>query len=1730
MNIVSSSTSQEKHIDVNELLESANSYYGVNVNSNRFDAKTQAILTTWSRCAINRAASQREQAALDPVFNTINNEKLDDKNLMLSLIVKKNFKDFVVDSLKRYHALHDITSLLPKCLNLSAQVLSISSSLIADFTALTKIVRSITTRLIIIAVVESMNENSQRYLGNFIMENDLPIPLSYYVFKVDQKKMEYVINFNLITELLCLTDNRMILQIGSSSAVGQGKSSLLPYMCSDKREESVNTSGSSSLRAGCIDLLFGTVKFEDVPEHRYTIFDVHGTIETDLNRDLILSIKYHASLIILCITPDDLEPGSSPSLFSDVQGKSIIVVVFDSDFDDHDAEGMTTFLNECRDKLKRYFSSTMESHFHVVVAPSASLWTQRSDNREFDEQNRAQLLRQSFTNVFAQLEPTFNRTEPVCRSSFMIQSLYSSLRQGREKPKYIQSSFEVEERLKSLLHGYTDETDNLLKATPISYLEGRIRALDKQAQQDLHDNRELAKVRINQSINQSNEAEDALYRLKTQLGSITCVSPLTSLFIELLTRRTFVELLIVEKYLEKWRLQYQPKLQSVMSKVKQDAIRYMNIVKHCEAEEHELNKESSTNASKASKRSQIREQLQSARANFAKSHKDMEALEKKLMNIDLTVGLFLDEIMAIAKFNRILLDPEQSGNIIHRLAVCFVDLMNRGIALHILRGRPLECDSPLLLESIRLAGVNARSTPCVVSVIGEQSSAKSSLLNTCFGTNFRVSSGRCTIGIYVSVVHWDTLTVVLLDTEGLLSVEEASSLFDNQIVTMAMLSSHLTIINHKGEFSTTLGSLIGTFLYAKSRVGSEFKPTLQFILRDQSDTSNQAKEKYFFPQLAALKQNLQSDAKFLTVSVDEMMDINSNAVTLLSNAIVRDFDKKTYVIHTYRNRRFPNEILELRSTIYASLTNSVKQNVYTDFDNLALTLTSNWKVIDILGPDLLSLKTLVELQRAMEVQTVAVNILQAKTASLHAQFRKLVEDYLQSLSSKKMTIEIMKSTQANFQKDINATLENIRSEAIEAFEHQTNKSYFPTDVKEKWKRTIASSLKSLGEEWIHMFDERLQSTCHERVAVEMKDALMKRAEDRFRDLKSLNVDQLRRTMKDEIETLRAASQKQQAELFDQPTVIREKMIGLYNRCLRVHKNKSDRKIYDLLPQMTLSNFDGYCRNLEVHLPRLDDFLRSTRNRSVWDRIRAMVSNENEFEKMWSTVKDEVHWPKSSDAKENHQIIHGILVMVVPQLESSMIELASNDYPVYKKLKSMESLIVSIEKAMEMPEIANHKNKLNPPLLAVDMATLCLRRLIEESIRIAQDEQKSRLRELQERIEKLQHSVERQIAVMADASKQGKELANTVGLALFDELQKIMVLRVKDDIRQAVVDSDFIAYENIPAIAYTNSITMGNAENILKYITDINRYFLELSLNSIRHVFNAVLSRETSKLGDLMNQLLFDIDNEVQSNECKNYSEVNRAIEERVQESFYQRIKGGTGVNFRFPRALSVAIGNSNLFKSAFREIRYFSAQVPQKVESIIEAIRKDAFKECVRSIKQKLGCDQRCPGCGAKCAVVGAHDQKIITRMPRPGHPLPDDADRAVLIHTTNHHLAPCLHGAGCHSTKQPVLAKCYQNWQSSGIHITDEEVVRPLALYYNHFHPSWFNNLDKLANVASDCQQQHAGPDQRRAWMLVRRVICHRSGLNDYSDAEYKKFPENYPLIDPLPIDFEIHWEDDSF
>ncbi|KAK3508189.1 hypothetical protein QTP70_016569 [Hemibagrus guttatus] len=138
------------------------------------------------------------------------------------------------------------------------------------------------------------------------------------------------------------------------------------------------------------------------------------------------------------------------------------------------------------------------------------------------------------------------------------------------------------------------------------------------------------------------------------------------------------------------------------------------------------------------------------------------------------------------------------------------ELMKSGHPLELMDGDaahvPLIGVSAVLDELVKILG---DQRVFVLSILGIQSSGKSTMLNAMFGLQFAVSAGRCTRGAFMQLVRvseemkelkFDYILVV--DTEGLRALElagKSNQHHDNELATFVVGLGNLTLINIFGE-------------------------------------------------------------------------------------------------------------------------------------------------------------------------------------------------------------------------------------------------------------------------------------------------------------------------------------------------------------------------------------------------------------------------------------------------------------------------------------------------------------------------------------------------------------------------------------------------------------------------------------------------------------------------------------------------------------------------------------------------------------------------------------------------------------------------------------------------------------------------------------------------------------------------------------------------------------------
>ncbi|XP_029915593.1 interferon-induced very large GTPase 1-like [Myripristis murdjan] len=135
----------------------------------------------------------------------------------------------------------------------------------------------------------------------------------------------------------------------------------------------------------------------------------------------------------------------------------------------------------------------------------------------------------------------------------------------------------------------------------------------------------------------------------------------------------------------------------------------------------------------------------------------------------------------------------------------------------------------------------------VLSVLGIQSSGKSTMLNAMFGLQFAVSAGRCTRGAFMQLVKVSAEIqkdfkfdyVLVVDTEGLRALElaENTSLHhDNELATFVTGLGNLTLINIFGENPAEMQDILQIVVQAFMRMKEvNLSPSCVFVHQNVTD-------------------------------------------------------------------------------------------------------------------------------------------------------------------------------------------------------------------------------------------------------------------------------------------------------------------------------------------------------------------------------------------------------------------------------------------------------------------------------------------------------------------------------------------------------------------------------------------------------------------------------------------------------------------------------------------------------------------------------------------------------------------------------------------------------------------------------------------------------------------------------------------------------------------------------
>ena len=228
----------------------------------------------------------------------------------------------------------------------------------------------------------------------------------------------------------------------------------------------------------------------------------------------------------------------------------------------------------------------------------------------------------------------------------------------------------------------------------------------------------------------------------------------------------------------------------------------------------------------------------------------------------------------------------------------------------------------------------------VIAVLGPQSSGKSTLLNSLFGCKFGTGTGRCTRGVYGTLLHVDHPRydmILVLDTEGLQSVEKDDEEFDRKITLWCLAISHAVIVNVKGDMHNSMKKLLEICCLALHQLEKTKMATPKiFFCFNQNPTPN---KEPFMKQLENITADI-AEAAPEAADVAKNLDVCEEDLFVVSFAFVLHHSQKKIDqgqlqdwVRTTPSPQFAVEVAKMTARLFEYMTDEPADPLQKQFQN-----------------------------------------------------------------------------------------------------------------------------------------------------------------------------------------------------------------------------------------------------------------------------------------------------------------------------------------------------------------------------------------------------------------------------------------------------------------------------------------------------------------------------------------------------------------------------------------------------------------------------------------------------------------------------------------------------------------------------------------------------------------------------------------------------------------------------
>nr|XP_033794754.1 interferon-induced very large GTPase 1-like [Geotrypetes seraphini]XP_033794755.1 interferon-induced very large GTPase 1-like [Geotrypetes seraphini] len=575
----------------------------------------------------------------------------------------------------------------------------------------------------------------------------------------------------------------------------------------------------------------------------------------------------------------------------------------------------------------------------------------------------------------------------------------------------------------------------------------------------------------------------------------------------------------------------------------------------------------------------------------------------------------------------------------------------------------------------------------VLSVLGIQSTGKSTLLNAMFGLQFAVSAGRCTRGAFMQLIKVDEKLcqemnfdfVLVIDTEGLRTLELANKAtlnHDNEFATFVIGIGNMTLINIFGEIPAEMQDILQIAVQAFLRMKQvKLSPSCLFVHQNVGEIT--AKEKNMEGR-RRLQEKLDEMTK--TVAEQELCD-----VTCFSDVIRFDVNNHIhYFAHIWEgdppmappNPSYSKNVQDLKNVILASAKNEFRHSILK-MSELKHRIQDFWNA-------LLNENFVFSFRNTLEI--AAYSKLEEEYSNWTWKLRYHVLDLQTRLNNRIKNNDIDDVNNILLEKQVQEQYEAIMKDQEKYFTESKD-----CEILIQWKTNIENRLKELKQELI----EKTKRKCQE--IIELKKSKMKLDEN-----KSKYEDELFRRSKQLALQLKGKelSEEEMRENFD--TMWKNWIIQVINNSAPVEEPQIDKDIV----QAILDHFKS--ENYNDKMESIDNSKKQ--NAFYFDRSKHIAMKKSSIF-FFTSISFE-----KCDSENIQQLTSHIKQIVNEYIQKKEeVGMDYNQSYIYEIIKRID---VEVESASKGPRFT-YRNKFK-----IDLSLYCLRKAAKRFTKLHEDFQRT----------------------------------------------------------------------------------------------------------------------------------------------------------------------------------------------------------------------------------------------------------------------------------------------------------------------------------------------------------------------------------------------------------------------